>query len=57
MSDKIKNLVVSLSFILVILFFFLGNLVMPDAKLSVTERRKLAQFPKLTINKLLNRKF
>ncbi len=57
MSDKTKNLVVSLSFILVILFFFLGNLVMPDAKLSVTERRKLAQFPKLTINKLLNRKF
>lgn len=45
MSNKIKNIVVTVCFCLFILFFSIFAVVKPPTKLSESERRPLAQFP------------
>ncbi len=54
MSDRIKNIVVTISFLLVIISIFLINLIKEDTQISLTERRKLEQFPKFSIKTLLD---
>ena len=56
MTNKMKNIVT-----LAVLVLFLGGLslwgiVSPDGTLSESERRPLAQFPKLSVNSLLSGK-
>ena len=57
MNDKIKNIVVTLSFLIFISFMLIINLLKKDTILSISERRKLQQFPKISINTLLNGSF
>ena len=47
MSEKIKNIVLSVMFFGVTVFFFLFGIITPDKDLSVSERRKLQKFPQI----------
>lgn len=48
MSERLKDIVVSILFIVIIIGVFIANLVLKDNDISISERRKLAKFP--TIN-------
>lgn len=54
MSDKTKNVVVTITFLLVLVLFFVINLWTKDIEISYAERRKLAQFPQVTVKKLFD---
>lgn len=55
MKDKTKNAIITFGFILIIIVIFFSNLIEKDKVISITERRKLAQFPEITISKILNK--
>ena len=57
MLDKTKNIVVTTIFIWILIVFFLANLLKKDTEISLTERRKLTQFPDITIKNILNGSF
>ena len=57
MSDKVKNVMVTSVFLLLIILFFLTNILKKDTEISITERRKLAEFPNITIENILNGNF
>lgn len=57
MSDKTKNIVVTIGFMWIIIVFFLANILKKDTEISLTERRKLTQFPELTIKNILDKSF
>lgn len=46
--DNIKNKVISIGFILIIITIFVINILNKDSQISVSERRKLTQFPEIT---------
>lgn len=54
MSDKLKNIIIVLSFFLVLGVFFFLNLVTPNKKVSMSERRNLATLPSFKISKILD---
>lgn len=54
MSDKIKNVVVTITFLLFLFLVFLANVLKKDMDISLTERRELAKFPDITIKTILN---
>lgn len=54
MSDKIKNIVISVGFSLMLVVILILNLISKDKDISVSERRKLTSFPKITVNSLFN---
>lgn len=57
MEDKIKNIIVTISFILLVFTVFLINILKPDTEISIAERRKLTKFPEITSKKILNGSF
>ena len=57
MNKKIKDIVVSVLFLIIIIGFFVINILKKDEKVSVSERRKMMQFPKITADSVLNGKF
>ena len=57
MTDKAKNIVVSISFLFVIIIILILNIIKEDTKVSLSERRKLKQFPKLSMETLINGNF
>ena len=57
MSDKTKNVVVTITFLVFIILLFLINVLKPSTEISQTERRKLAQFPKITAQRIFNGSF
>lgn len=57
MTDKIKNLVVILVFMLIILAGLFFHIIEKDYIFSIAERRKLAQFPEITVKNLTNGKW
>ena len=57
MSNKIKNIVVTISFLFVIITMFIVNLIKQDTDVSLAERRKLQQFPKISTNELFKGSF
>jgi len=50
---KVKNIVVTFCFIAIIFGFMLANAIAPDAEYSFSERRRLAEAPQFSIEKLL----
>ncbi len=52
---NIINMVISFSFIGVLLFFAISGIFMPDTEISYAERRKLADFPEFSVEKLLKK--
>ena len=57
MQDKTKNKIIALGFVTILFLFFIINLVKKDEEISISERRKLTQFPKLTLSTLSSGKF
>ena len=54
MQGKIKNIIVVISFVAILSIGLLANIIAKDNEISTSERRKLAQFPKITVKKLLD---
>lgn len=57
MPDKIKDITVIIVFIGIIMGVFVINLVNEDKKISIAERRKLAEFPNFTLKNLSSGNF
>lgn len=57
MSNKIKDIVVTISFLIIIVLMFVLNIIKKDTLVSLSERRKLQQFPKFSIENLFRGKF
>ncbi len=57
MQEKTKNKIIVIGFVIMLFLFFIINLIKKDEQISVTERRKLAQFPKVTFQTLSSGKF
>ena len=55
MQNRTKNKIITIGFVTILAIIFLLNLVIKDKSVSTSERRKLAQFPEITISKILNR--
>ena len=56
-NDKIKNIIVSVVFLVLIIGIMFINIFTKDNEISISERRKLEQFPKLTLTTLLDKSF
>ena len=52
-----KNKIITISFIIIISFFFIANIIVPDKDLSYSERRRLEQLPKLSFESVMNGKY
>lgn len=57
MQDKIKNIIVTIGFVVVILGVFIINIIIKDKEISITERRKLAQLPEVNIEEIIDGDF
>lgn len=51
-----KDKIISLSFVLVLAIVAIFNILLEDNKTSLTEKRKLASFPEITLETIKNRK-
>ena len=54
MNNRLKNIIISISFIFVLLSFMISNIFSKDKEISYEERRRLLQLPKFTVEKLMN---
>ena len=54
MQVKMKDIIITIGFIMILTIVFLVNIISKDKEISVTERRKLAQFPEITYKKIVN---
>ena len=54
MQDRTKNILITIIFVFILVLMFVLNILAEDKQISDSERRKLAQFPKITISKLAN---
>lgn len=54
---KLRNILTSLAFILMLALFSAGHLLTPDKDISLSERRPLEQLPKFSVQTLMNGKF
>ena len=55
--EKFKNIIVSLTFTLFICIIFIINIFTKDNEISISERRKLEQFPKFSLTSFTNGTF
>lgn len=53
MQDKTKNIIVTIGFVSLLIIVFIINIIAKDKEISITERRKLASFPEVSISKLI----
>lgn len=56
MKDKTKNKIIAIGFISILIIIFFINLFTEDKQISVAERRKLVEFPKITIKNITSGK-
>lgn len=54
MQDKIKNIIITIGFVIILIGAFLTNIIAKDKQISTTERRKLAQLPEISFAKIIN---
>lgn len=52
MSDNVKNAVITIIFVSVLVITMIVNIAKKDGTISISERRKLEQFPSFSIYKL-----
>lgn len=57
MKAKVKNIVLTLGFVVIIFGYLIISAVLPDKDISYAERRKFTQFPVITIKSLTDGKF
>lgn len=56
MQNKLKNIIITVGFIIILISVFLINIFSKDKEISTSERRKLTQFPEITFENLVNGK-
>ena len=54
MQAQIKNKIITIGFVVILAIVFLANLVAKDKDISINERRKLTQFPEITIKNVIS---
>ncbi len=54
MKNRTKNILISLGFILILTTVFILNILKEDTQISLAERRKLAQFPKISAKGIIS---
>lgn len=54
MKDNIKNIIVTVSFFVIVCGLMLANIIMPDSEFSFSERRKLMPVPEYSAKKLFS---
>lgn len=57
MTDKVKNIVLTITFCLVLFAVMILNIISKDKDISEAERRRYQQFPEFTTKKLFNASF
>ena len=57
MSEKNKNKIVTILFAVIIILSFFINIIKKDEIISIAERRKLEQFPSVSISQIINGTF
>ena len=57
MTEKAKNIVVTIVFVFIITTLFIINILKKDTDISIAERRKLEHFPEFSISKLFDGSF
>ena len=57
MSDKVKNIIVSILFSCILIVVLVVNIFSKDKDISVSERRRLARFPEFSVSNLFNGTF
>ena len=56
MNEKRKNKVITIGFIAILFILFIANIIKKDEAVSISERRKLAQFPTVTLENVASGK-
>lgn len=54
MQDRTKNIIISISFVVILMSVFFINIMVKDQLISNTERRKLAQLPEFSVDKVIS---
>lgn len=54
MQDRVKNIIIAIGFCIILITAFVINIVSEDKAISIAERRKLAQLPEVTFQKIVN---
>ena len=54
--NKIKNIIIAFGFVVTISMVFILNIIAKDKNISITERRTLATFPKITLDNVMSGK-
>ena len=54
MQSKIKDKIIVIGFCVILAIVFIANILIKDQQISITERRKLEQFPEITVGKVLS---
>lgn len=57
MSDKVKNIIISILFSCILIVVLVVNIFSKDRDISVSERRRLASFPEFSVSNLFNGTF
>lgn len=57
MKKEIKDIIVTIIFLILIIGGCVLNILVSDKTISISERRKLKQFPEITLNKILKNNF
>ena len=57
MIDKVKNIIVSILFGGILVIVLIVNIFSKDKDISISERRRLASFPKFSVNNIFNGTF
>ena len=57
MSEKNKNKIITILFAIIIILSFFINIIKKDEIISIAERRKLEQFPTISLSAIFNGTF
>ena len=52
--NEMKNKIISIGFVIIIISTFIINIITKDKLISTSERRKLTQFPEISVSKIIN---
>ena len=55
MKNKVKNIIISFSFLGALLFLMIASIIAPDIDISKSERRSLLQLPELSWNSVVTK--
>lgn len=54
MKNEFKDVIITVGFVIILVVILLANVLNKEKEISITERRKLAQFPEISLRKIMN---